>query len=88
VEEVDALFQDISQKDQAEIFIKNAEKFLREDGTALLAIKAQSVSSSRDAEEIFDEVKEKLQERFDFVDESRLDPYEKDHLFLKMRLTS
>jgi fibrillarin-like pre-rRNA processing protein len=87
-EKVDVVFQDISQRDQAEILIKNAEKFLQEDGTALLAIKARSVSSSRDAEEVFDEVKDKLRGKFDFVAESRLDPHEKDHLFLKMELSN
>lgn len=87
VEEVDALFQDISQKDQADIFLKNAEKYLKEDGLGLIAIKAQSISSSRDPEEIFEEVKEKLSEEFDFVQETRLEPYETDHLFLKMRFT-
>lgn len=85
VKEVDVLFQDISQKDQAEIFLKNAEKYLKDGGLGLIAIKAQSVSSSRDPEEIFEELKEKLSEKFEFVDEARLEPYETDHLFLKMR---
>ena len=83
---VDLIFQDISQSDQAEIFIRNAEKFLREDGTALMAVKAQSISSSRDPEEVFDEVREKLGEKFEFVEETLLEPYEVDHLFLKMKL--
>ena len=83
--EVDLVFQDISQKDQAEIFIKNSEKYLKDGGIALIAIKAQSISSSRPAEEIFEEVKEKLTEKFDIEEETTLDPYETDHLFLKMR---
>jgi fibrillarin-like pre-rRNA processing protein len=85
VEEIDVLFQDISQKDQAEIFLKNAEKYLKDEGSGLIAIKAQSISSSRDPEEIFEEVKEKLSDKFEFMDETRLEPYETDHLFLKMR---
>ncbi len=85
VQEVDYLFQDISQKDQAEIFIKNAEKYLEKDGQALLSIKAQSISSSRDPEKVFKEVKSKIEEYFDLINEIRLDPYEKDHLMLKLR---
>lgn len=85
VQEVDYLFQDISQKDQAEIFIKNAEKYLKKDGQALLAIKAQSISSSRDPEKVFNEVKSKIEGYFDLISEKRLDPYEKDHLMLKLR---
>lgn len=86
VPEVDVVFQDISQRDQPEIFIKNVEKFLKEGGLGLIAIKAQSISSSRDPEEVFGEAKEKLEERFEVLDETRLEPYEKDHLFLKLRL--
>jgi fibrillarin-like pre-rRNA processing protein len=85
VSEVDYVFQDISQKDQPEIFIRNAEKFLASDGLAVLAVKAQSISSSRDPEEIFEEVKESLKTQFRLVDEVDLEPFEKDHLVLKMR---
>lgn len=85
VSEVDYVFQDISQKDQAEIFVRNAEQYLAEDGTAVIAIKAQSVSSSRDPEKVFEEVREKLEEYFKVLDETELDPYETDHLVLKMK---
>ena len=86
VPEVEVVFQDISQRDQPEIFIKNARKFLKEYGVALIAIKAQSISSSRDPEEVFEEARDKLEEEFKILDETRLEPYEKDHLFLKMEL--
>lgn len=86
VEKVDLVFQDISQSDQAEIFTKNAEKYLKDDGVALIAVKAQSISSSRDPEEVFAEVKDKLMEKFEIREEALLEPYETDHLFLKMRL--
>ena len=82
---VDVVFQDISQSDQAEIFLKNAERFLKEGGLGLLAVKAHSISTSRDEEKVFEEVKDKLTEKFDIVEETRLEPYEKNHLFLKMR---
>ena len=85
-EKVDVVFQDISQKDQAEIFIRNAEKYLEQNGTALIAVKAQSISSSRDPENVFEEVKEKLSEKFEFLEETLLEPYETDHLFLKMKI--
>jgi fibrillarin-like pre-rRNA processing protein len=83
---VDVVFQDISQKDQAEILLKNAEKYLEQGGIALIAVKAQSISSTRDVDEIFREVKDKLSKKFSILEETRLEPYEKDHLFLKMRL--
>lgn len=86
VTQVDVLFQDISQSDQAEIFIKNAEKYLKDDGTALLAVKAQSISTSRPTEEIYEEVKQKLSKKFEIIEEASLEPHETDHLFLKMKL--
>jgi fibrillarin-like pre-rRNA processing protein len=82
---VDVVFQDISQSDQPEIFLKNAEKYLKEGGLGLFAVKAHSISTSRDEEAVFEEVKDKLSESFDIVDETRLEPYENNHLFLKMR---
>lgn len=86
VTEVDVVFQDISQSDQAEIFIKNAEKYLKQDGKALLAVKAQSISTSRPTEEIYEEVKDKLSQKFEIIEEDSLEPHETDHLFLKMEL--
>jgi len=83
--QVDVVFQDISQSDQPEIFLKNAENYLKEDGLGLLAVKAHSISTSRDEDEVFDEVKEKLKDKFEILDQTKLEPYEKNHLFLKMR---
>lgn len=82
---VDAVFQDISQSDQAEIFMKNALKYLKEDGVGLFAVKAHSISTSRNEEEVFEEVNDKVSEELEIVDEVRLEPYENNHLFLKLR---
>ena len=84
VDEADMVFQDISQRDQAEIFLKNCREFLKPGGVGLLAVKARSISSSKDKDEIFDEVREKVSEEYDIVDETELDPYEKEHLVLKI----
>jgi len=83
--QADIVYQDISQRDQAEIFIRNCRNYLKDDGTGLIAVKAQSISSTRDPEEIFGEVREKLEKEFEIVEETRLEPYEKDHLFLKLK---
>ncbi|QGA80158.1 fibrillarin-like rRNA/tRNA 2'-O-methyltransferase [Candidatus Nanohalobium constans] len=83
--EVDVVFQDISQSDQPEIFLKNAEKFLKPNGIGLIAIKAHSISTSKEESKIFEEVKEKLTQKFEIKKEKMLEPYEKNHLFLKMR---
>ena len=84
VDEADMVFQDISQRDQAEIFLKNCRKFLKTGGVGLLAVKARSISSSKDKEEIFDEVRDKVSSEYEVVDETELEPYEKEHLVLKI----
>lgn len=85
VEEVDLIYQDISQRDQAEILLKNAEIYLKDNGIALLAVKARSISSTGDKDEVFSDVEGKLKEKFEIVDKTELEPYEKDHMFLKLR---
>lgn len=84
VEAADMVFQDISQRDQAEMFLKNCRKFLKKGGVGLLAVKARSISSSKDKDEIFDQVREKVSSEYDIVDEVELDPYEKEHLVIKI----
>ncbi len=85
IDKVDVVFQDISQRDQPEIFIRNARKYLKAGGTGLFTVKARSMSSSKDADQLFSEVEQKMEKRFQIVDRTRLDPYEKEHLFLKLK---
>ncbi|MFB6209096.1 MAG: fibrillarin-like rRNA/tRNA 2'-O-methyltransferase, partial [Candidatus Nanohaloarchaea archaeon] len=85
VGKVDIVFQDISQSDQAEIFLKNCEEYLKKGGKGLLSVKAQSISTSRDPEEVFAEVGKKLLDSdFRILKENKLDPHETDHLFMKL----
>jgi fibrillarin-like pre-rRNA processing protein len=85
VPEVDVVFQDISQRDQPEIFTRNAEKYLKEGGIGLLALKVRSISSSDTPEEVLEEVKAKLEETFEIIEVDDLEPYEKEHFLIKMR---
>ena len=85
LDEYDYIFQDISQQDQAEIFLKNCRKYLKPGGTGLLSIKARSISDSRPKEDIFEEVKDKIEAEYEIVDEVELDPYEKEHMVIKIK---
>ena len=76
---VDVIYQDIAQRDQAEIFLKNCKIFLKHDGFALLAVKAKSVDISKRSKQIFREVREMIEKELTIVDYRELDPYEKDH---------
>lgn len=83
---VDVVYQDVAQKDQIRILKKNADMFLKEGGHAMIAIKAQSISSSKPVDEIFDESKEQLKEDFEILDGCKLAPFHTDHLFLTLKL--
>jgi len=77
--EVDVIYQDVAQRNQAEIFLKNCRIFLKSGGYALLAVKARSVDITKKPSVIFREVREQLGKELIIVDERVLDPFEKDH---------
>ena len=79
ISQADVIFQDIAQKNQVEIFLKNIKQFLKQDGYALLALKARSVDVSRKPIGIFNEVKQELEKELNIIDYRTLEPYEEDH---------
>jgi len=78
---VDFIFQDIAQKSQAEIFMKNVNAFLKKGGYCHLAVKARSVDVTKKPGKVFNEVKAFLREQVEIVDYMELDPFEKDHAY-------
>lgn len=76
---VDIVFQDIAQKNQVEIFLKNVNLFLRKPGFAYLALKARSIDSAKDPKKIYQEVRRQLEEEMKIIDYRLLDPFQKDH---------
>ncbi len=85
VSEVDVIFQDISQKNQVEIFLKNMQFYLKKGGIGLLALKARSVDTTKDPRIIFDRVKRELEQATKIVDQRILDPFEKDHMLFVVK---
>ncbi|MGM5488458.1 MAG: fibrillarin-like rRNA/tRNA 2'-O-methyltransferase [Nanobdellota archaeon] len=77
--QVDVVFQDIAQYDQAEIFLKNCELFLKKGGFALLAVKSRSIDISKKPKAVYRDIRAKLEKRMTIVDFRELDPFEKDH---------
>jgi fibrillarin-like pre-rRNA processing protein len=78
---VDIIYQDIAQKNQSEIFLKNCRLFLKSNGFALLAVKARSVDVSKQPKEIFRKVRSEIEKELTIIDERKLEPFEKDHIF-------
>jgi len=80
VPNVDFLYQDISQRNQSNIFIENIERYLKKDNKAIIMVKARSIDVSMKPKEVYEKVSLELRESglkiLDIVD---LSPFEKDH---------
>ena len=72
-ESCDVLFQDVSQRNQAEIFVKNAY-FLKKGGYGVLSLKTKSISQ-KNKKEILDDEKKKLEEVFTIEQIVSIEPF-------------
>ncbi len=78
---VDFIYQDISQKEQAKIVLKNSY-LLNKGGYLMMAIKARSISQRQDKREIFKREVKELEKEFEILEKIDIHRYEKDHLFI------
>jgi fibrillarin-like pre-rRNA processing protein len=85
LEKVDCIYEDIADPDQIKILFRNAEKFLKQNGYAIIAIKSQSIDAIKPPKEVYKECLEELEKKFEVLDKVELDPYQKDHLFVVLR---
>jgi fibrillarin-like pre-rRNA processing protein len=77
---VDIIYQDISQRNQAEIFIENIKRYLKEDGIGIIMVKARSIDVALEPKEAYNIVCKKLEKSgFKILTKLNLNPYEKDH---------
>jgi fibrillarin-like pre-rRNA processing protein len=86
IEKVDLVYEDVADPDQIEILIRNCEKFLKPNGFAAIAIKSQSIDVTKDPQQTYKECLKKLEKHFEILDKAELDPYEKAHLFVVMKM--
>ena len=79
--QVDTVYQDIAQRDQAEMFLKNCDMFLKKGGFGIICVKARSIDVVKQPRLLFKEVRKKLEDsnKMIVVDERELEPFEKDH---------
>jgi fibrillarin-like pre-rRNA processing protein len=82
VGKVEIIYQDVAQPDQDEILLKNARMFLRKGGIAMIAIKSQSIDVTLEPKRVFEKVVAYLEKHFNVLEKIRLEPYDKDHLFV------
>jgi fibrillarin-like pre-rRNA processing protein len=78
VEGPDVLYQDVAQKDQVGIFLRNLRAFNIDRG--MLVVKARSEDVTKEPREIFRSVEGQFRkEGFQVLDSMELEPFEKDH---------
>lgn len=80
---IDFIYQDVAQKNQAEILLRNMEFYKAK--AALVSIKARSISSVKDPRQVFREELGKLKEKCDVIEVIDLKPYDKDHVMASVR---
>lgn len=78
VMEADFMFQDIAQRNQVEIFLKNMQ-FLKQDGIGMLALKARSIDITKNPKDVFKEMRKELGKEVEILEYIELYPFEKDH---------
>jgi fibrillarin-like pre-rRNA processing protein len=81
LEEVDVIYQDVAQVEQAEILLRNLP-FLKRGGHAMLCIKARSIDVTKDPETLFRKEVSKLRGRLEITETLDISSYEKDHSFV------
>ena len=81
----DVVYQDVAQRNQSDIFIRNCRLFLKKGGWGLLAVKARSIDVKRNPRQIFEQVRRELEKEFTVIDYRMLDPFEKDHCMIIVR---
>ncbi len=81
----DFIYQDIAQRDQVEIFIKNADAFLKKGCFGAVAIKAKSIDIFKSSKSVIDEAVSQLRRRFIVAETIDLNPYQRDHSLVMVK---
>jgi fibrillarin-like pre-rRNA processing protein len=83
LEEVDTIYCDVAQSEQAKILADNADMFLKSRGWILLAIKARSIDATEEPSKIYEMELGVLRNRgFEVKQVLDLEPYDKDHVMV------
>jgi fibrillarin-like pre-rRNA processing protein len=84
--EVDLLYQDVAQRDQARIFVDNADVALAAGGRGILMLKVRSVTQRRPSATVVREARgELVRGGLKVTSETSLAPFSRDHVALLVR---
>ncbi len=88
VGEVDVIYCDIAQPEQARILVDNANVFLKRDGWIMLAVKARSIDVTQEPSQIYKrEIKVLKENSFKISEVIHLEPYDKAHAMVLAHYT-
>jgi fibrillarin-like pre-rRNA processing protein len=80
VPSVDLVYQDISQRNQADIFSRNMKTYLKSQGNGLIMVKARSIDVALKPRQAYEQVCSYLQKQNYHIKKTvELTPFEKDH---------
>lgn len=79
---VDVIVQDVSQRNQADIFLKNMHAFGKKGAHGLLVIKARSVDSSIDPQRVLKKELSLIEKKLSVVQILDLNRFESDHFLI------
>jgi fibrillarin-like pre-rRNA processing protein len=84
---VDFIYQDISQRNQAEIFSANIHRYLKKNGNGLLMVKARSIDVALSPKQAYEQTASPLKKSgITVLNILDLSPYEKDHAAIMVSL--
>jgi fibrillarin-like pre-rRNA processing protein len=78
IKNIDIVYQDIAQKNQAEIFNKNV-RYLANGGYGILALKTKAIDVTKSAKQVLEIERKKLKNVKETIN---IEPYEKEHYVL------
>ena len=77
---VNLVYCDIAQVEQAKILSDNAQRYLKQEGWVMIAVKSRSIDVTKSPTDVFKGETQVLEDRgFKLLELLRLEPYEKDH---------
>ena len=86
VGEVDLLYQDVAQRNQAGILLENARACLADDGHGVLMLKVRSVTQRRSSAQVIHEARNELARGgFPVRSEAPLAPFSREHVAFVVR---
>ncbi len=85
VTQVDFVYQDVAQREQAMIALRNAKLFLKTDGILVLMIKSRSIDSAAEPVGVVDNEVKKMGGIFKVMELIDLEPFHCDHVAVMAR---